>query len=140
MSNYILNNPGVYPSDAIIFEYLKDYKLLWKRLFETINNDYPMLNGTWKYYNDGKSWLYKMQNKAKTIFWLSLYEDSFRVTFYFNSKNEDIVSNSSIPQELKESFKVLNEGKKFKNLTIIAKNREDIDLILLLIKIKLSCK
>lgn len=140
MNKYILFDSDIYPSDAIIFEHIGEYKTLWNCFFKEIADDYPTLNGNWKYYNDVKSWLYKMTNKSKTIFWLSLYENSFRVTYYFNSKNEDFVYNSSLPQEIKDSFKTMNSGKKFKNFTITVKSRDDLGIIMNLLSIKLLCK
>lgn len=49
----------------------------------------------WRYYNDGKAWLakglYKWKSvrgtdKEKTIFWLSIWDGFFRVSFFFAEK------------------------------------------------------
>lgn len=49
----------------------------------------------WRYYNDGKAWLakglYKWKSvrgtdKENTIFWLSIWDGFFRVSFFFAEK------------------------------------------------------
>ncbi len=37
----------------------------------------------WRYYNDGKAWLCKVGDGRKTIFWFSVWEGFFQVSFYF---------------------------------------------------------
>jgi hypothetical protein len=41
------------------------------------------LSPEWRYYNDGKAWLCKVTDGRKTIFWFSVWEGFFRVSFYF---------------------------------------------------------
>jgi hypothetical protein len=37
----------------------------------------------WRYYNDGRAWLCKVGDGRKTIFWFSVWEGFFKVSFYF---------------------------------------------------------
>ncbi len=37
----------------------------------------------WKYYNDMKAWLCKVTDGRRTIFWFSVWDGFFRVSFYF---------------------------------------------------------
>ncbi len=41
------------------------------------------LQPQWRYYNDGKAWLCKVTDGRKTMFWLSVWEGFFRVSFFF---------------------------------------------------------
>ena len=41
------------------------------------------LQPEWRYYNDGKAWLCKVGNGRKTVFWFSVWEGFFRVSFFF---------------------------------------------------------
>ncbi len=41
------------------------------------------LQPEWRYYNDGRAWLCKVGDGRKTIFWFSVWEGFFRVSFYF---------------------------------------------------------
>jgi hypothetical protein len=58
----------------------------------------------WRYYNDGKSWLCKITFKKKTIIWLSVWENFFRVSFYFTEKNSVGIPALEINKEIKDNF------------------------------------
>ncbi len=67
--------------------------------------NYKDSSGEWRFYNDGKRWLFKMVNKKKTVFWSSLITGTFRITFYLGNKAESIIENSDLSQSIKEEFK-----------------------------------
>ena len=78
--------------------------------------------------------------KSKTIFWLSVIKGSFRITFYFTDKAENALFKSTLSDELKKQFK---EGKRFgkiRGITILFKNKKDIEDAKELINIKRSLK
>lgn len=140
MSNQILNNPEVFPTDSIIFYYIGEKKSFWINLFDYIKTEYPALSVNWNYYKDGKSWLLKATRKNTTIFWLSLLEDSFRVTFYFNAKTEYIIDECPISADLKATYKNNKTINKIKPLTIFVNNQTDIDNIKILLEAKYKIK
>ncbi|NJK98021.1 MAG: DUF3788 family protein, partial [Bacteroidales bacterium] len=41
----------------------------------------------WRYYNDGKSWLYRGLKKDKVIFWVAVFQDAFNVHLLFKQKS-----------------------------------------------------
>ena len=82
----------------------------------------------------------KVQRKAKTVFWLSIIKNSFRITFYFTDRAEDAIFNSNISDELKESFKSGKRYNKIRGITVIFKRKKDVDYGKELIGIKLSVK
>lgn len=41
---------------------------------------------TWRYYRDVKSWLAKGVYKKRTVCWISVWEDFFRVSFYIPAR------------------------------------------------------
>jgi hypothetical protein len=43
--------------------------------------------------------------KKKTIFWISLIENTFQVTFYFGDKAEPLIEKSELPEKIKVEFK-----------------------------------
>jgi Protein of unknown function (DUF3788) len=140
MKQPILGNKNQSPTEEIIFSHIGKFKTLWQSLFDHIYTNHPGFSKQWRYYNDGKSWLMKVTRKPKTIFWLSPIKNTFRVTFYFTDKAEEVINKSSIPDELKKQFK---EGKHYDNirrLTITFKNKKDIEYAKELIEIKLSIK
>ena len=79
----------------------------------------------------------KVTRKSKTIFWLSVIEGTFRATFYFTDKAKDLVANAKIAESLKENF---YNGKKIRGITIVFKNKKDLDYTKELIGIKLKLK
>jgi len=139
MEPKVLTDKNIFPSESVIFSHIGKTKSLWQSIFEFIHKNYPEFTASWKYYNDGKSWLMKVQRKTKTICWVSIIKNSFRMTFYLGDKAEAAVLNSSISDELKDQF-MNTKGKKFRGLTVLFKNKKDIEFAKSLIEIKLRIK
>lgn len=140
MEKVILSDPDIYPSEEIIYSHIGKTSKLWETIFSYIKEDHPDITPEWRYYNDGNSWLMKGTRKTKTIFWLSVIEGAFRMTFYLNSKADELVINSSIPEELKDKFIKESGIKKFRDITILFKNKKDVEYVKELIGIKLKLK
>lgn len=63
------------------------------------------LTPEWRYYNDGKSWLCKVGNGRKTIFWFSVWEGFFQVSFFFVERHlEGLAALGTTRGELKKEF------------------------------------
>lgn len=138
MDQVILSDNDQFPTEEVIFSHIGKSKLIWQNLFEFIHSEYPEFNEEWRYYKDGGSWLMKVTRKSKTIFWLSIIKNAFRVTFYFGDKAEPAIMESKISDELKTGFK---EGKRFgkiRAITLSIKRKKDIEFVKELIGIKLK--
>jgi hypothetical protein len=140
MEQAILSDPNQFPAEEIIFSHIGKSKTLWQSLFEFIHSNHPDFTEEWRYYNDGKSWLMKVQRKKKTVFWLSLFKDSFRTTFYFPDKAGKDILKSSISDEFKNQYKNGKNYGKIRGITIFYKKKKDIEDAKKLIGIKLSIK
>lgn len=140
MNQPVLTNKDEFPTDDLIFSHIGDSKTLWETFFEHIGTNHPELSKEWRYYKDGKSWLLKVTKKAKTIFWLSLVEDTFRTTFYFTDKAAAALDQSSISDELKEQFRNGKHYNKIRGLTVTFKEPQDIEYAKSLITIKMGLK
>ncbi len=136
----ILTDKNQFPSEEIIFSLIGKSKILWQSLFEYIHTNHKDISEEWRYYNDGKSWLMKVTRKSKTIFWVTVIKNTFRITFYFTDKVEEIINKSSISDELKKQFKDGKHYGKIRGLTITFKNKKDVEYAKDLIEIKLSIK
>ena len=136
----ILTNKNEFPTEEIIFSHIGKSKVLWQSVFEFIHTTHPDLSEEWRYYNDGKSWLLKVVKKTKTVYWISLLKNSFRMTFYFTDKAEQLILDSSISDELKEQFKNGKHYNKIRGLTINFKYKKDVEYAKVLIALKLSLK
>jgi hypothetical protein len=140
MDQLILTDKNQFPTEEIIFSHIGKSKILWESFFNYIHTNYPDFSEKWNYYNDGKNWLMKISKKSKTIFWLSIIPDSFRITFYFGDKAETDILGSRISDEFKNQFK---DGKRFgkiRGLTLIISNKKNIEFVKELISIKLKIK
>ena len=117
MEPLVLSDKSVTPTDELIFSIIGKNQEHWKKIMQTIHEKYPEAQGQWNYYNDGKNWLYKMSRKKKTIFWIALHKDTFRITFYFGDKAETIIEKSDLPSRIIEEFK---NGKRYGKIRAIS--------------------
>jgi len=140
MEKPILTDKNQYPTEEIIFSHIGKSKIFWESLFEYIHKNHPDFSEEWRYYMDGKSWLFKITRKSKTIFWLSVIEGSFRITFYFTDRVQQAIMDSTISEDLKRQFKNAKKYNKIRGITINFKNNEDVEYAKSLIAIKLSIK
>ncbi len=84
--------------------------------------------------------MFKAIRKKKTVFWLSVIKNAFRITFYFTDKAEQIIADSPISDELKKQFKEGKRYNKIRGITVVFKNKKDVEYVKELIGIKLSLK
>jgi hypothetical protein len=140
MDQPVLSDKNIFPDEEVIFSHIGKSKTFWLSLFGFIHEKYPDFSEEWRYYMDGKSWLMKITRKGKTIFWLSVVENSFRITFYFTSKAEELINNSSISEELKKQFSGGKTFNKIRGITILFKKNKDVSDAKTLISIKLNLK
>ena len=140
MEQPILSDAKQFPSDDIIFSHIGKTRALWISLFEHIHAHHPDFAQEWRYYRDGKSWLLKVTQKKKTIFWLSIIRGSFRTTFYFTDKAEEALMSSDLSDELKEQFKSGQHYNKIRGVTILYAKRKNVEDAKILIGIKIRMK
>jgi len=136
----MFSDKEVKPTEELIFSIIKEKKNLWHELMNHVHENYPASSGDWHYYNDGKQWLFKLVLKKKTLFWLSLFEETFRVTFYFGDKALPVIEESDLPQSIKNDFKT---GKKYgaiRGITVLVNDKSDVANIQKLIDIKSKMK
>jgi hypothetical protein len=136
----VLSDKSVIPTDEYIFSLIGNNKLHWKRIMDHVSENYNDTSGSWNYYNDGKQWLFKMVRKKKTIFWSSIIDKTFRITFYLGNKAEAIIENSDLPQPVKDEFKTAKRYGLIRPVTFIINSETDVDNVLKLIAIKAKMK
>lgn len=138
MLHPFLNDPDVYPSDSVLSKPLGRSKPAWNAFMLLLKNDYPQMSADWRYYEDGKTWLCKVTQKADTIFWVSAWDKFFKISFYFTIKAETAISASGLSAELKYAF--LHPKGKCLLRSVITEVRKKTDLrpIRELIEIKLK--
>ncbi len=136
MEERVLSDKDQFPTEEIILSHIGKNAALWRKLFEHLGAKHPDIETSWRYYNDGKSWLMKAVYKKKTVFWLSLVEGTFRTTFYFTAKAGDAIGASGLSEGLKARFADPANGGKLKNLTVVHRGAKDLDDAVILVELK----
>jgi len=136
METLVLSDKSVVPSETLVFSILGDKSALWQKLMRLMHEKYPDAVEQWNYYNDGKSWLFRILRKKKTMFWIGVLKDTFRITFYFGDKAELPIEKSVLPASMKHDFFTSKRYGKFRGLSILVAGEADIDHAITLAEIK----
>lgn len=136
----VLGDKNVFPSDEYLQSIIGDKMEIWQKLLSYVKDNYKDITEEWRYYNDGKQWLFKLQQKKKTIFWASILKDTFRITFYFGNKAETVIEGSMIPQKIKDDFRDARRFGTLRPITTIVNENQDLDNIIKLIDVKVKIK
>ena len=140
MEKTCLNNKDEYPDDEVLSRYLGKVKETWDSFNDFLKESYPAFTGQWRYYKDGKSWLYKLTKKKKTISWISIYHDKFKTTFYFPDKAEELIKASKLKKQYIEQFIHGRRYGKIRGITVEIKKPADLSSTKKLIEIKEQLK
>ncbi len=140
MNDLVLKDKELYPTEEVIFYHIGKSKTYWEALFNHVHTNHPDFSEQWRYYNDGKSWLMKVTHKTKTIFWLSVIPNAFRITFYFGDKAEPAIMESAIPDEVKKDFMEGKRYGKIRGITLQMKSKKNIEAAKDLIRLKMAAK
>lgn len=140
MEKPCLNNKDEYPDDKVLNRYLGKVKDVWDSFINFIDESYPSFSGQWRYYNDGKNWLYKLTKKKKTISWISVYHNKFKTTFYFPDRAEELIKASKLNKKYIDRFVNGKRYGKTRGITIEIIKPTDLNATKTLIEIKEQLK
>ncbi len=140
MKTQLLKDESVYPSTEILESLMGSYYPAFERLSKEVVNESLGLNMEWRYYKDGKAWLCKVTFKKKTVFWLSVWQVGFTVTFYFTEKTGAGVVDLPIGDAMKEEFYAQKPIGRLIPLTFSINRTEQIEEVLAVVKYKKSLK
>ena len=99
-----LNDPDEFPSDSVLAKPFGRSMAAWDAFMTMLKSDYPQMSVDWRYYNDGKTWLCKVTQKARTIFWVSAWDKFFKISFYFTAKAERAITASGLERRAEVFF------------------------------------
>jgi len=136
----VLGDKSVYPSDEVLYSLTGENLRIWQKVIDYTTGNYENITSEWRYYNDGKQWLFKIQFKKKTIFWSGVHAESFRITFYFGNKAEAILEGSDLPVIIKEQFRTAKTFGNMRPVTFSISPDTDLESIFKLIDLKNSLK
>lgn len=138
--NILLTDKQIYPSDEVIFSIIGEKKSFWKTIMNYMSDNYVGSSGEWNFYIDGKRWLFKMVYKKKTVFWATVMDGTFKITFYMSNKAEAIIDKSDLSGPIKEEFKTAKHYGLIRPLSFIINQQEDLENVFKVIAIKIALK
>ena len=136
----VLGDKSIYPSDDILYLLTGENLRIWQKIIDFASSSYDNITKEWRYYNDGKQWLFKIQYKKKTIYWSGVHSGTFRITFYFGNKAEHILEESDLPEAIKEQFRSAKTFGNMRPVTFSISPDTDIESIFKLIDLKTRLK
>jgi hypothetical protein len=138
--SFVFSDKNRKPDDDLIISIIGDKMKLWREILSHLHDNYKDTSGDWNYYNDGKQWMFKMTQKKKTLFWAGIHDNSYKVTFYFGDKAEDLIDRSDLPQIIKDNFKNGKRYGKIRAASVKLSEISDVESVkkLLVIKVKIK--
>ena len=130
MNTPLLNDPQIFPDLKVLKDTLGKSFDAYTKLLEKISVLNEPFVAEWRYYNDGKAWLCKFQNKKKNIFWLSVWQNYFMGVFYFSQKTKSGIFNLALGDNIKTDFEKAKPIGKLIPLILVIENEDQIQDLL----------
>jgi hypothetical protein len=140
MESDVLKDKSVKPTDEIVFSIIGDKQIIWKQVMAYLHKNHNDISEVWNYYNDGKSWLLRVLKKKKTLFWIKVLNDTFRIAFWFGDKAEPVIGQSDLLPDIKNDFKNAKRYGKLRCIYFDMSDSVDMDDVIRLIEVKLKVK
>ena len=138
MSIQLLKDPDVFPSVEMLEKVLdKKYPVI-REFINTVESEEINLTPNWRYYKDGKAWFCKITLKKKTVVWLSVWSDCFKVAFYFTEKSGGGIPGLRIDDSIKEFYLNHKPIGKLKPIVVEVRSKSQLVDINTLIKYKIG--
>lgn len=138
MSVPLLKDPDIFPSSDELKKALNEKYTVLEEFLCTVESEEFDLVPTWRFYKDGHAWLCKISLKKKTVIWLSLWSDCFKVAFYFTEKSGAGIPGLEVDDSLKEFYEHQKPVGKLKPLVVEVREKSQLADIYTLIRYKNS--
>ncbi|MCD4692398.1 MAG: DUF3788 domain-containing protein [Calditrichales bacterium] len=136
MGNLLLKDPDVFPSAEVLEKVLDKKYSVFMEFISTAESEEFKLIPNWRYYKDGKAWFCKITLKKKTVLWLSVWSDCFKVAFYFTEKSGAGIPRLKIDDSIKEFYLNHKPIGKLKPIVVEVRRKSQLVDINTLIKYK----
>jgi hypothetical protein len=140
METILLRDQQIPPTAEVLSESLGPVYSVYEAMLEAVTSADFDLVVEWNYYKDGKAWLCKVSFKKKTIFWLSVWEKHFKVSFYFTEKTKGEIETLDISDQIKKDFGQSKSIGKLIPLTLMIESEEQLPDLLKIIACKKGLK
>ena len=135
-----LSDKNEFPDDRVLARHLGQRKELWDVFMQFLTGYDPDLLPEWRYYTDGKSWLCKVTRKKKTLCWVSVYPELFKVAFCFTDKARDLLLESGLSPEHRDRFLNGKYCGKLKSIVVEMTGSQALDQVRILLDVKKKLK
>lgn len=140
MEPIVLTDPNIQPTDELIFSIIGENSVYWEQIIDYLHDNHFDITEEWRFYNDGKSWLYRALRKKKTIYWVGILKDTFRISFWLSDKAEEMIEVSTLSEDIKEVFRNAKRSKFGRCVSVEMGSPDDLKSVLKLIELKLKIK
>lgn len=140
MPRPLLNDTNEFPDDSVLARNLGRTKAVWDSFVASLSGQVPGASLEWRYYNDGKAWLCKLTHKRKTLCWISVWDNLFKISFFFTRKSDEAIGSLAISPQLKEAYRADESTGKLKPLVVQVKTEKALDDVFTLLKFKRALK
>lgn len=133
-----LKESDIFPDTKLLQEVLGEAYTTYEAVLQLFA-DKSML-AEWRYYQDGKAWLCKVQLKKRTIVWMSAWHGSLQATIYIPAKHLDQLASLPLGESRKQQLDAWPFVGKSKACTFVFEGSDDLAHFATLIDFKISCK
>ena len=140
MEPIVLTDPNVQPTEELIFSIIGENSVYWEQIIDYVYENHFDITEEWRFYNDGKSWLYRALRKKKTLYWIGVIKETFRVSFWFGDKAEPVLLASTLAVNIKDEFMIAQRYGNIRAISIEMRSPEDLENVLKLIELKAKIK
>lgn len=139
MEQAILNDKLLKPNEEIVFSIIGDTELFWRQTFSYLFDNSKDISVNWKYSDCGKYWVCIVHKKKNPLFRIHiLKKNSFNITFPFGDKQEPIILQSKLSENIKKNFLNAKKYNTTRYISISVEDSNDFENIKTLIDLKLS--
>ncbi|HWS00882.1 MAG TPA: DUF3788 family protein [Prolixibacteraceae bacterium] len=140
MEQIVFTDPAVTPDEELVFAQIGDNSIYWKTIEEYLYRHHSGITQQWRFYNDGKCWLFRYLKKEKTVCWISVLAVTFRVGFWLSDKAEPLIEQSELAESVKEDFRNAKRTKIGRGLSVLIKGPEDVENAIKVMELKFKIK
>ena len=134
----LLKDPDIFPTSEVLEKVLDKKYPVFKEFISTAESEEYKLKPEWRYYKDGKAWLCKITLKKKTVVWLSVWSDCFKLGLYFTEKTGEGIPVLDIDDSIKEFYLNHKPIGKLKPIAVEVRNKSQLADINTLIEYKIA--
>ena len=138
MENQLLKDPDTLPTKEVLEKVLGIKYPVFREFMNTAESEELKLKPEWRYYKDGKAWLCKITFRKKTVVWLSVWSDCFKLGLYFTEKSGEGIPGLKIDDSIKEFYLNHKPIGKLKPIVVEVRMKSQLADIITLLKYKIG--